>query len=362
MISNMSQKQSNLETTKRMFMSGSLLKDLSFTYIKFHEMDYYDFESVLFRYLEEKCLNLNINVCDDDNGVKSVKSVKSVKTRVRRATMDDITRITEVARLSFIETYGPLTDDQESYMQSFYNDRISRKWVTDDGLVTLVSIDDSDNAVGFAIVVLPGSSMESGVVPKKRGEIGKLYILQKEHGKGRGRELMTACEDVCRQHKIHRLYLGVYQGNTNAIQFYRHMGFKQKTQPMMFRRNGNTVMNLKMQKRVKREKERKPTENKRTHDLTHIKYERGVLAKNGYSEYILSGFMCGDVRLKLYILREVDEGYNGYLFMSLRHIEGDILESVYEKADMVKYLILNGGGRFTQVQKTIMNNLIEVDI
>jgi diamine N-acetyltransferase len=58
-------------------------------------------------------------------------------------------------------------------------------------------------------------------------ELSRIYLLQEFIGKGIGRELMQRCIDEARQRGCDSLWLGVWEHNRNAIDFYRKLGFRE---------------------------------------------------------------------------------------------------------------------------------------
>jgi ribosomal protein S18 acetylase RimI-like enzyme len=57
--------------------------------------------------------------------------------------------------------------------------------------------------------------------------ISRIYVLNKFIGKGIGKLLMETCIDKATSLKKDVVWLGVWEQNTNAINFYKHYGFQQ---------------------------------------------------------------------------------------------------------------------------------------
>lgn len=177
---------------------------------------------------------------------------------IRKATIIDVKDIQNIARISFRETYSPLSSDQENYMNKSYSYNIIYGWVLNPNMLVKCCVIDNDDGekknkiVGFSVAVLPGGKLESDIVAKKQAEIGKLYILSSYKRQGIGRLFMEELERDCIDNGIKKLYLGVYHGNINAIRFYNAMGFKQSSKPIMFSRNRRMVMNMKLYKKIKK--------------------------------------------------------------------------------------------------------------
>lgn len=166
------------------------------------------------------------------------------------ASYGDVNEIVNVARESFEETYKPLTEKQRKYQLQRYTPEIITGWIRDPNMVlTVVYV--NDNMAGFSLLILPGGKYESDIVKDMHAEVGKLYLLSKYKRMGIGRTLINEFERICRENKLHILYLGVYQKNQDAINFYENVGFVKSRNPMRYLRNKRKVYNLRMIKMIK---------------------------------------------------------------------------------------------------------------
>ncbi|HEU5290966.1 MAG TPA: GNAT family N-acetyltransferase [Cyclobacteriaceae bacterium] len=62
---------------------------------------------------------------------------------------------------------------------------------------------------------------------KKTLELQRIYALGKFIGKGIGKALMNYCLDLCRKQHADIVWLGVWEHNHRAQQFYKKLGFEQ---------------------------------------------------------------------------------------------------------------------------------------
>jgi ribosomal protein S18 acetylase RimI-like enzyme len=168
---------------------------------------------------------------------------------LKEAKFENISEISKIAKASFEETYSPLTKDQEKYLNNSYSEEIIEGWILNPRMI--VTISEKEKIVGFSVLVLPGGKLESDEVSKRQGEVGKLYILREYKRCGIGRLFLEKMECDCKTHNIKKLYLGVYHGNVNAIAFYKVVGFKESSKPIMFTRNSRYIMNMKLYKKIK---------------------------------------------------------------------------------------------------------------
>jgi diamine N-acetyltransferase len=79
-------------------------------------------------------------------------------------------------------------------------------------------------AIGYARV------RSSQHLPELNGvnavEIERLYTEKNFIGKGIGRLLMNTCLEYARQHSFKTVWLGVWEQNVRAIEFYKKLGFE----------------------------------------------------------------------------------------------------------------------------------------
>jgi ribosomal protein S18 acetylase RimI-like enzyme len=58
-------------------------------------------------------------------------------------------------------------------------------------------------------------------------ELRRIYVLREQIGRGIGKELMTASVQEARQRGCASLWLGVWEKNQRAIEFYKRWGFRE---------------------------------------------------------------------------------------------------------------------------------------
>ena len=57
-------------------------------------------------------------------------------------------------------------------------------------------------------------------------EIERIYVLRKHHGHKIGKNLFVKAIQVARKHTLERVWLGVWEKNTQALNFYQRLGFE----------------------------------------------------------------------------------------------------------------------------------------
>lgn len=145
--------------------------------------------------------------------------------RLRAATLQDVELLTEFSRRTFLDTYADQNTpaDLELYLaQSLSPTQWRDILLRPDHYVIL--LEDEDSLAGYAEIrqgFTPGC-----VATKVPVELSRLYVARERFGQGLGARLMEACVDEAVRRGGTGLWLGVWQRNQRAIDFYRRAGFE----------------------------------------------------------------------------------------------------------------------------------------
>lgn len=143
---------------------------------------------------------------------------------IRRAVADDAPRLAELARRTFVETFGPdnTPEDMALHVAKAFGPAIQLREIRDDTMVTLLA-ELGTTLVGFAQVRrTPHPDCVTGPLPV---ELLRFYVDRPFHGRGIAQSLMRAVEQVARDLGGRTLWLGVWERNPRAIAFYTKCGF-----------------------------------------------------------------------------------------------------------------------------------------
>ena len=137
---------------------------------------------------------------------------------ISKATVADFKTITEIAHKTWPLTYGAiLSEEQLSYMlNAFYSDAALRTNI-ENGHEFLLA-EEADTVLGFA-------SFEHQYQNTASTKIHKIYILPEIQGKGIGKLLIDAIEQLAVANESKSLLLNVNRFN-KALTFYQKIGFK----------------------------------------------------------------------------------------------------------------------------------------
>jgi len=144
---------------------------------------------------------------------------------IRVATEDDAELIADLSRQTFYESFAP--HNTKENMDKFMTEQFTRQKLTDEvkqpwHIFFLALI--NDEPVGYA--KMREGSVPLDLVNQSCIEIARIYSVQHTIGKGVGRKLMQTCHDVAKQKKKKTLWLGVWEKNQRAIDFYVKWGFE----------------------------------------------------------------------------------------------------------------------------------------
>jgi ribosomal protein S18 acetylase RimI-like enzyme len=147
----------------------------------------------------------------------------SLKTRF--ATIADAVLIADLSRETFYETFS--AHNTAANMTKFMKEQFSRaalmKEVTEVQNIFFLAFDNKKPA-GYA-------KMRVGEVPpfykgKSCIEIARIYASRSYIGKGVGTALMRKCIQTATEKKNEIIWLGVWEKNQQAIDFYLRWGFE----------------------------------------------------------------------------------------------------------------------------------------
>lgn len=150
-----------------------------------------------------------------------------MSVKIRQATIADAELLSEIARQSFNEAFADNPknhpEDMKAYMdEAFSLETISSELVEKD---TIYLIAEFENEVaGYAKIRL--NSREDCISEGTAIELCRLYALEKFIGKGVGKSLMQTLFKISEENEFDIVWLGVWEFNYRAQDFYKKWGFE----------------------------------------------------------------------------------------------------------------------------------------
>ncbi len=143
---------------------------------------------------------------------------------IRRAMEEDAQQLAELARRTFVETFGAdnAAEDMAIHVAQAFGTDIQLGQIRDPRIVTLLA-ECGRTMVGFAQV--RQGTWPACVTGESPVELWRFYVDRPFHGRGIAQTLMHAVEEAAHQLGGRTLWLGVWERNPRAIAFYTKSGF-----------------------------------------------------------------------------------------------------------------------------------------
>jgi ribosomal protein S18 acetylase RimI-like enzyme len=143
---------------------------------------------------------------------------------IRKATHDDATLIAEMSRRTFHETFAEHNskEDMDKFLSVQFSEELLIAETNVESNAYFIAYYNNDPA-GY-IFLKPNT--HPGLASSDALEISRLYSYTSFIGKGVGKALMAAAIDHARTSGKDTIWLGVWEHNQRAIDFYHSFGFE----------------------------------------------------------------------------------------------------------------------------------------
>lgn len=144
---------------------------------------------------------------------------------IRYGTTGDARMLAELGAKAFYDTFAKdnIPENMETYLQRSFSSEIQLNELSQPDVIFLIA-EIEGNPVGYAQLIL--GSHDEAIQRIHPLEIRRIYASQAYLGKGVGKELMQATIHEARQRGCDRIWLGVWEKNQRAIDFYKKWGFR----------------------------------------------------------------------------------------------------------------------------------------
>lgn len=147
-----------------------------------------------------------------------------ITSTIRKATLDDAARLSELGATIFVQSYqySYNQEDMDAYLdETFSKQRIAEEINTETIYYYVAEADDV--IVGFV------KFYTFRWTPRFKGkitfEVEQLYIQKDMEGQNVGSQLMTTALDIAKQKKYKIIWLSVWENNERGIRFHQQHGF-----------------------------------------------------------------------------------------------------------------------------------------
>lgn len=141
-----------------------------------------------------------------------------------KITLTAIDQLQKIGRQTFYETFSE--GNSEENMQDYLDTGFSLEKLTaelNDENTTFYLAQLEGEAIGYLKLNFGASQTE--LQDEKAVEIERIYVLKDFHGKKVGQLLYDKAIEVARERNANYVWLGVWEENRRAIQFYKKNGF-----------------------------------------------------------------------------------------------------------------------------------------
>ncbi|HNR08741.1 MAG TPA: GNAT family N-acetyltransferase [Saprospiraceae bacterium] len=150
--------------------------------------------------------------------------MENISVQVQKVTLNDIQQLQEIGRKTFYETFaGSNTkEDMQKYLdESFSETKLTEELTDQNSEFYFAKIEDK--IIGYLKVNFGASQTE--LKDNKALEIERIYVPKEFHGKKVGQILYDKAIEIAEQHNSDYVWLGVWEENPRAINFYKKNGF-----------------------------------------------------------------------------------------------------------------------------------------
>ena len=143
---------------------------------------------------------------------------------IKKVTLDNLDQLQKLSRQTFFETFSSVNTEEN--IQKYLDEAFSINRLTDE-------LNDNNAAFYFAILEeqvigylkLNFGPSQTELQNDKAVEIERIYVLQAFQGKSVGQALFGKAIEIAREKGADYVWLGVWEENLKAINFYKKNGF-----------------------------------------------------------------------------------------------------------------------------------------
>lgn len=144
---------------------------------------------------------------------------------IRYAMEADAQLLAELGAKTFRDTFARAntSEDIDAYLKASFSPDIQFRELSEPDVIFLIA-ESEGNPIGYAQLVM--NSKHESIQGARPLELRRIYASQEYLGKGVGKELMKATIEEARQRGCDCVWLGVWEKNQKAIDFYKKWGFR----------------------------------------------------------------------------------------------------------------------------------------
>ena len=146
------------------------------------------------------------------------------KIKIKKATISYLQIIQEISKQTFIETFANVNtpENMENYIRKNFNSKqVASEINNPESSFYLATLDTK--TIGYLKLNFGNAQKET--VNNQAIEIQRIYVLKAFIGKKLGQLLLDEAINIAHKSGVEYLWLGVWEENHRALQFYSKNGF-----------------------------------------------------------------------------------------------------------------------------------------
>jgi diamine N-acetyltransferase len=145
---------------------------------------------------------------------------------IRHGTIEDAKILSELGAKTFYDTFAKdnTPENIDAYLKRSFSPEIQFNELSLPDVIFIIAEFD-EIPIGYAQLIL--NSKDESIKGTRPLEIRRIYASHEYLGKGVGKELMQATISEARQRACDCIWLGVWEKNQRAIDFYEKWGFRE---------------------------------------------------------------------------------------------------------------------------------------
>ena len=145
---------------------------------------------------------------------------------IRYGTADDAKALSELGARTFYDTFAKenTPENMDTYLKKSFSEEIQIRELSEPDTIFLIA-ESEGILIGYAQLIL--NSKDETIKGTRPLEIRRIYASQEYLGKGVGKTLMLATIREAKQRGCDCVWLGVWEKNQRAIDFYKKWGFRE---------------------------------------------------------------------------------------------------------------------------------------
>ncbi|HMT28162.1 MAG TPA: N-acetyltransferase [Bacteroidia bacterium] len=146
-------------------------------------------------------------------------------TVITQAKLTDVPVLSEIGRLSFIESHGTSAQESDinSYVKKAYNHETIKAEIENPENNYYLIIENGTPA-GFSKMQL--NTGHSNIQLSNVCKLDRIYLLKEFYNLNLGRELLNFNLELAKQNNQSGMWLFVWKDNTRAVNFYKKLNFE----------------------------------------------------------------------------------------------------------------------------------------